>query len=722
MRCIAIASLALTACSLYFADTPTDASSPGGGAVKELVAGSRSTCARVGATWWCWGANEADQITEMPGWDPRPKFSPESIAVSDAVLAMGGEHSCSIAAAGTVSCWGSNWSGQLGRVTDPPSVNAEQNAPDAVSGLPGPALSVSAGGKHTCAVLTDHSLWCWGDNTRGQLGVDVASGPTPRRVLDHIDRVVLGDAHSCAIRLDRSVACWGANTHGELGDGSYQDRPMPTALANVLADDLALGSEHTCALAAGAVTCWGSNDRGQLGDGSTTDRTSPAEPAASDAVEVAARGDHTCVRRGDGTAACWGDNDDGELGDGTLVQRATPTPVAIDGVLVAIAAGERHTCAMRADHSLACWGRDSVGELGDGSHIPLGPQSAALPIGASALAVGAFHACVIAGADHRVYCWGDDHHGQLGDGGSVLASARPLDTGLTDAVALAAGVSHTCAAKSDHSLWCWGDNSDGELGDGTQTPRVRPVATTLSAIAIAAGDRFTCVVTPTSELHCFGRDDLGQLATGMTIPPIASISASYAHVCGVTTAGAALCWGSNSNGQIGNGGVSVTASPGGPAGTFTQIAAGGSHTCAIPMPATDAECWGGNSLDELGTYVLSDSYAPVRSGVGLGVGQLVVGTGRAHTCVSGSDNGAGFGWTECFGENTDGQCALDFRHVVSPMNLASGSFATTIGGGDAFTCTLVGAAVSCWGDNSRGQLGIGTFTRSMTPLDLVISN
>jgi alpha-tubulin suppressor-like RCC1 family protein len=719
MKCVVVASLALTGCGLYFGSSNPSPPTPGGEA-KLLVAGSRSTCARVGTAWWCWGANYADQITDLPEYDPRAKFSPERILPMGTVLAMGGSHSCSVEAMGVVNCWGSNWSGQLGRVTDPPSVNAEHNLPAPVDGLPRKATFVATGGNHTCAILDDRSLWCWGDNTRGQLGVDVSSGPTPRHVLDAVAAVALGDAHSCAALSDQSVSCWGANDRGQLGDGTLDDQPAPTAIG-VTAVALALGHAHTCALdSTGAATCWGANDRGQLGDGTTTDRATAPSPVQTDVVEVVANGDHTCARLSDGSGSCWGDNDDGQLGDGTVVQRDVPTFAV--GSLVGIATGVAHTCAMSADMTVACWGRDTTGELGDGSHVQLGPQNTALPAGASGLAVGAFHACAITGTDNRVYCWGDDHQGQLGDGAPQLVSSTPSDTGLTGVAAIAAGVSHTCAVRSDQSLWCWGNNADGELGDGTHTSRSQPVMTTIAATAVAAGDGFTCVITPTSTVQCFGRNDLGQLATGATIPALASISASYDHICGVTATGAIVCWGSNSHGQIGNGGVGAMAGPGGPMGTYLQVAAGGHHTCAIPSPPTDAMCWGGNELDQLGAFQLSDSYSPTRPGVGLGVGTLVVGTGRAHTCVSGSDNGHGFPWTECFGENIDGQDGIEFRHTVFPMLPASSDYATVMGGGDAFTCGLVGTSVKCWGDNSRGQLGIGSYSRSTSPLEIVISN
>jgi alpha-tubulin suppressor-like RCC1 family protein len=200
--------------------------------------------------------------------------------------------------------------------------------------------SIAAGGSHTCAALSydanyTSGVYCWGLNDKGQLGDNTSvkkntatavattnQGLTSETVW--FTQVVAGASHTCALRNDGEVFCWGLNSKGQLGIGNTTDSSIPvqvkvdatTNLTNVVA--LSAGTNHTCALKNDhAVLCWGANERAQLGDASTTDRSYPVTAITatnSNAVALSAGGSHTCVASINGTAQCWGSGSSGQLG------------------------------------------------------------------------------------------------------------------------------------------------------------------------------------------------------------------------------------------------------------------------------------------------------------------------------------------------------------------------------------------------------------------------
>jgi alpha-tubulin suppressor-like RCC1 family protein len=200
-------------------------------------------------------------------------------------------------------------------------------------------VEMALGGRHTCALLTDGTVRCWGAGDLGQLGDgttgDGAFSATPVAVrgLSRAVQVAAGNDHSCALRDDSTVACWGHNGFGKLGDGSYNSHPVPVDVRGLSAvAGVALGHSHSCAwLTDGTAKCWGINDVGQLGDGTTTQSPTPTTVRDQSGVVEMSLGDrHTCARLGDGRAMCWGGGYSGQLGDGTsgdAAQKLTPSPV-----------------------------------------------------------------------------------------------------------------------------------------------------------------------------------------------------------------------------------------------------------------------------------------------------------------------------------------------------------------------------------------------------------
>ena len=243
-------------------------------------------------------------------------------------VVAGGNFSCAMVS-GTVECWGYNGDGELGNGT-----TYGGQTPQTVS-LNSP-VAVGAGYQHSCSLLSNGTVQCWGRNVEGQLGngTMTTNSPTPTPVseLGGATAIALGWDHTCALLSNRSVECWGANNYGQLGNGTSDSGSSVPVAVSGLSDAVAVaaGSSHTCALLSdGSIACWGMNAYGELGNGTTTNSATPVAVSGitSATAIAAAHGGHTCALLSGGSIMCWGDNFYGELGDGTTTN--SPTPVAV---------------------------------------------------------------------------------------------------------------------------------------------------------------------------------------------------------------------------------------------------------------------------------------------------------------------------------------------------------------------------------------------------------
>jgi len=357
---------------------------------------------------------------------------------------------------------------------------------DVVTPPPENVLTVALGRLHTCARKTDFSVRCWGDDTVGQLGSGgtgtdggAALTPVSANVKDAI-AIAAGDRHTCVVVKDSTVKCWGQNQDGQLGNGqSNTSANTPVSVTGVNnAVAVACGSTFSCALRSnGKVACWGDGLAGQLGTGTKASSNTPVEVKGLDGVIAISAGEaHACAVKSNGTASCWGDNANGQLGTGSLTPSQSAEPIAVTALddVAQVAAAQRSTCARKKGGGVLCWGANEVGQLGTGtaSPSPISTPSIVSGLDVSMIWAGATHACAVsksATTKGAVLCWGSGGLGQIGDGQTRDAgSATPVPTrvnGITNAIGVGTGGEHSCAPASTGTVQCWGDNSRGQVGN-----------------------------------------------------------------------------------------------------------------------------------------------------------------------------------------------------------------------------------------------------------------
>ena len=534
------------------------------------------------------------------------------------VLAISGgdDHTCALLGDGSIDCWGDNSSGQAADKT-------------------GPYTAVAAGYYHTCGILeADGSIDCWGDNQNGK--ATDQTGP--------YTAVSADDSHTCAIlAADGSIDCWGRNDYGQATD---QTGPY-TAVAT--------GYYHSCGILAadGSIDCWGRN-----GEGQATDQTGPY-------TAVAAGGSHSCgILAADGSIDCWGFDIYGAANDQT-------------GPYTAVTAGYSHTCGLRAtDSSIHCWGDNSDGQAADQT----GPYTA--------VAAGGFgHSCGVLAAG-PIDCWGDNSNGQAADQPTKPLVTVTQDITLTIAPPTITSAeptdpvwdqpySHTFTASAPGATWSVAsgtlpdgvtlDPTTGELsGTPTEIGSFGPVTVRAEwgeqLVELDAGLYHSCARSSSGSVDCWGLNADGQ--SDPQTGPYRAISAGGFHTCGILEADGSIdCWGDNADGQATD-----------QTGPYTAVSAGGYHTCGILEADGSIDCWGyeadGQAVDQLGPYT-------------------AVAAGTFHTCGIHEADGS----IDCWGYNSTGQA------VDQP-----GPY-TAVAAGTFHTCGILEAdgSIDCWGRDSFGE-------------------
>jgi Regulator of chromosome condensation (RCC1) repeat/Bacterial Ig-like domain (group 2) len=363
-------------------------------------------------------------------------------------IEVGADYACGVAPLGRLFCWGKGTTGQLGSGADstcfsdstatriPCTLAPKRAAQGSIA-----FTAVAAGDSTACAISDVQQLYCWGDDSFGQIGNGAGGGGAQPRLAtvasERFNAITSGGAHACALNLTGLAYCWGQDSLGQLGDlrRINSTSPIPVVgpngqVAQALSyARISAGGKHTCAIATdGAAWCWGDGSSGALGTGSSipSSDTPVAVAGARTYLRIASGRNHTCAIAGTGELFCWGGNSSGQLGvTATGIQN---TPLLVSSSYADVSVGDDFTCALSAAGAVNCWGRNSAGQLGRGEASPSGTSSAIVTVAGGhqfvAISSGRRHACAIDTAGD-VWCWGSNTFGSLGNGLQAAVRSTP---------------------------------------------------------------------------------------------------------------------------------------------------------------------------------------------------------------------------------------------------------------------------------------------------------
>lgn len=575
--------------------------------VTTLAAGLHHTCALLNnQTIQCWGWNRSGELGNGTTTDSLAPVT--TIGVTNATaLAAGGWHTCALLSNHTVSCWGDTQDG-----TD--------NTPTIVSGITN-ATAVGVGMFHSCILLADHTIKCWGHdfNSSGLLGsgTDILDSFVPVQVAGITDAAVLevGTSHTCTVLANQRVKCWGSNYRGQIDPNSpeYERTPVTVSSITNASATITTGIDHTCALLTdGTIKCWGSNNYGQLGNGTTTDSLVPVTVSGiSTATALVTTEWRNCALLANQTVACWGADWWTPTNGNTILSL---TPVIVSGITnaTALTISYSHACALLADQTVSCWGTNDRGQLGNGAKTNLIHPPAAVNgiTNTVSLAIKSTQTCALL-ADHTIACWGAGTDSQSNGNGIPVDSPTPLRvSNITNATAVVLGSNHACALLTDKTIQCWGTNYSGELGNGTTIPSAVPVAVNgiTNAVAVITSPQSiqTCALLEDRTIKCWGNQSRGEPVVINGINNATALSVDTSSACALLTDKTIKCW----NKYYDEGNTEPTIIPG--ISTATTLIFGLSlqdMACAVLENQT-IKCWGNNNRGQLGNGEVGFSHFP----------------------------------------------------------------------------------------------------------------
>jgi alpha-tubulin suppressor-like RCC1 family protein len=745
---------------------------------------------RSDGTLWAWGRNNNGQLGLN---DLIDRSSPVQVGTSSWTFVESGDTSTyAIKSDGTLWSWGYNFNGELGQ-----GDRIYRSSPVQV----GTSLwtSVSGGGDHTLAIRSDGTLWAWGRNNNGQLGLnDLIDRSSPVQVgIDVIPlnrsetwgSISAGQSYSVATKFDGTMWAWGLNGSGNLGLGDINSRSSPVQVGN----SAKWKKVSTRGLTTNALDCygyiwsWGNNFYGRLGLGDTIYRSSPVQIGADfNWVNICAG---SAAIKSDGTLWTWGPNASNQLslerpvGDSNPIRLAPTKVPSSNKFWKNIESKSYGAMALDYDGSLFAWGYNYFGQLGLGYNsraygLPAQPSPVLadsgywtnifpgvffcfgkkdgttwawgghfgylfgklglpyssyrspvqIPSGSSgwkSLALQEFNSLGIKD-DGSLWVWGNDYIG--------LPRSSPSQVGTSSWSYVSSNWNANYAIRTDGTLWAWGNNFSGELGQGNRTASGSPVQIGTSSwnfiAANCIGGRFKLAIRSDGTLWSWGENFDGELGQGDTIyrsSPVQIGTATdwsycahgYSYAVGLKTNGTLWTWGYNGYGQLGQGDINHRSSPVQVGGSWSMVTTGKDNVSAIRTDGT-LWSWGDNDYGQLGIGGVNDNendtyYENIpglstrSSPVQVGTSSWIFVSAGGYSTYAIKPDGTLWSW----GENASGELAArPFIYDQSlPVQVGNQSYNKIFTSGDSSFAIKRDGTLWGWGSNNyRKSLGLGTIS------------
>ncbi|WP_416292522.1 OmpL47-type beta-barrel domain-containing protein [Paenibacillus illinoisensis] len=686
---------------------------------------------REDGTVWTWGDNGLGQLG-VGNKTPYNTLEPVQVSGLTDIVSINGSYYNSMALKedGTVWIWGDG-SRAIGYKTSSSTIHY---SPIQIAGLSN-IVQIDMSYLHGLALRNDGTVWSWGMNESGQLGLgDLVDHPTPSQIpnLNNVIKIAAGYSHSMALTNTGEVWAWGNNYYGEVGDGtSIQKRAVPVKAAHLKgATDIEAGEMYSFALKKnGSLWSWGSNTNGLLGNGTTTAQptrslvngisfpTDTTPPTITNKLKSTGKTSSTVV-------LSWEESEDNHAVKEYLVYKGTAlfATLPVDGksldlisdyTATGLSPGEAYTFTVKA--------KDYAGNLSASSNSVSVTTEQSFT---REMAGGQSHSYALK-SDGSVWSWGVNMSGQLGSD-KIYSSKVPVQIpNLNSIISITSGTDYGLALKSDGTVWAWGSNANGQLANTNSRQQSLPVKIEGidSVVAIDAGTSHVLALKKDGTVWSWGSNFYGELGLGNNtsqysptkIPSLSgvkSISAGAFFSFAVKSDGTVWSWGNNGFGQLGDGSkvqknvpTRVTGLTG-----VNSISLGFYHGLALKQDGT-VWSWGYNYNGQLGDGTNTDRLTPIKINSLTGIEQISVGDfynlARSSTTV--------YSW----GSNNNGELGSGGYYASnSPVKVSSITSVQSIAAGSSHGMALSNNNLLAWGLNRDGQLGNGLTTNSYVPVNV----
>ena len=626
---------------------------------------------------WAWGSNAYGKLglNTTTG----TQTSPIQVGGLDdwKTVTIGDRSSLAIKVDGTLWAWGHNGAGQLGLPTlgtsSPVQVGVLTDWKHVTTSV---VNNDAYGTAHTLAIKTDGTLWGWGHNGQGQLGYTNFGGPFNRTspvqigTLDSWKNASAGPRYSLGVRTDGTLWAWGVNGYGQLGLNDTVIRSSPVQIGTDKTWRItAAGYKNSAAIKTnGTLWVWGDNAYGQV----NTTTSSPIQLVN----KVAGNWYHTLAVKSDGALWAWGSNSAGQLGLGDTIHRSSPVQISALTNWSKVAGGENHSLAIKTDGTLWAWGDNTNGELGYRETTT----------GVYSSMYGSELTSAYIRNDGTLWMWGHNNYGQLGLNDTNHRSVPVQIGSLTDWKTIGVGNFFTIATKTNGTLWAWGDNTYTQLGLSTNVHQSSPVQvgalTNWNRVGAPQAGGNSLAIKTDGTLWAWGYNGiyytLGLSNTSQYSSPVqvgtltnwADVTSSYQASLGVKTDGTLWCWGYNYRGS------SLPLNDGVHRSSPTQV---GTLT-------NWKKVYGGYYGSYLATKTDGTLWA--------------------------------WGYTGPYGVLGLSATSIDYKSPVQVGSLTNWASISMVGNGSQTFAIKTDGTLWAWGLNTSGQLGLGDLTNRSSPVQV----